>query len=161
MAELPPLKKLDTILSKIASCSTSSGSLYPKCTWADIVAFIRGNFTEEEFSSEDIRLSIERLILDRNIKENPKEQENLETGEKTIHHTDYEITFDGKILNSQNGYSQIKIDRDSEMIRLGILESATTANRNILTVLTVIIAAGTLVAGIYYLIEILNKLQCH
>ncbi len=66
----------------------------------------------------------------------------------------YKISFEGEFLREQGGYKQQKINNTSESIRLENHEKNQKFHRKALTWLTSLVAVGTLVAGVFYLIEI-------
>jgi len=68
----------------------------------------------------------------------------------------YILTFEGELMQLSGGYAQKSKNDEYKNIRLEKIESAAKANRKTVTFLTWIIAAGTLVAAVYYAIEILK-----
>ena len=54
----------------------------------------------------------------------------------------------------QGGYAQRKINRDAENIRLGKIERGQRDFRRTQNVLLILVALGTLMAGVYYCVEL-------
>jgi len=71
----------------------------------------------------------------------------------------FAITFDGKFFLKQIGYNLQAINNASENTRLERLETELKENRRWTLYLTILIAVGTLVAAIYYGIEIYKGLH--
>ncbi|CAN5508229.1 hypothetical protein BH09BAC6_BH09BAC6_26070 [soil metagenome] len=71
----------------------------------------------------------------------------------------YSINFNGKLFLKRGGYNLQAINNDAENNRLKNLENDQRASRNQMNFLTAVIAAGTLVAAIYYGIEIYKELH--
>ena len=71
----------------------------------------------------------------------------------------YQINFDGISFNLFGGYEAQEAKQNAEGLRLDRMEFEATANRLLTTRLTILIAAGTLVAAVYYGIEIYKELH--
>jgi len=69
-------------------------------------------------------------------------------------HPQYSITFEGKVFTEQGGYRQKLMNESSENIRLVKIENAQKQFRRVQNVLLTIVAAGTLIAAVYYIMEI-------
>ena len=69
----------------------------------------------------------------------------------------YSISFDGKLFIEQGGYTQQAIRRNAESIRVETLERFQKATADRMTYLTIILAAGALIAALYYLVELYWK----
>ena len=69
----------------------------------------------------------------------------------------YSINFNGKLFLKQGGYKLQAINNVAENSRLKKLEIDQVANQKKMTFLTIAIAVGTLVAAVYYIIEICNR----
>lgn len=64
----------------------------------------------------------------------------------------YEVSFEGIVFSKFGGYSQ---EKNNQLRR----DKQDTRNRNQLLFLNIVIALGTLIAGVYYLIQIFYPAQ--
>ena len=95
---------------------------------------------------------IEKLVSDKYIQELGK------VGESYFGY--YSLTLEGKCFKIKDGYLGQFGRMNAENIRVEKLEHSTRVNRRFLTWLTALIAVGTLVAAVYYALEILKFFQC-
>ncbi len=68
----------------------------------------------------------------------------------------YSISFKGKIFSKNGGYSELERTKNAENIRVGNVEKRQRAYESNMVRLTWILAIGTTVAAIYYLLEIIK-----
>lgn len=151
MADFSPLELLDIVLRYLRNPKG-----LPIKTLDEITNDLNPILNAEQ---ADIYLILNKLIKDEYIKDEwvDVREKNLPLGiEKSVLH--YLITFEGKIfLDYPGGYVKQAEEQNAESIRLEKIESDQKASRNQMNVLTAIIAAGTLIAAIYYGVEIYKE----
>lgn len=97
-------------------------------------------------------------IIDKLVKDGFAEHLSEIPKDRNIDHFQKEvvITVTGYYHISNNGYDQVRINRDAENTRVGKIESSQRTSRHWMTGLTIILAVGTTIAAVYYAIEILK-----
>lgn len=94
---------------------------------------------------KELELILKKLKKDRCV------DFKLSTDGKKLFH----ITFEGAILNSQNGYSQKILDQDAEKIRVDKLASDQKANQTNMERLTFVLAFGSIALLIFEIYKFL------
>ena len=151
---LSPIQKIDEVLSYL------NKQKYPPVKTI-------GEITND--LSDTIKSDQSELLL---ILEKLKKDGNVNTEERNIHvindsvdtfykETLYIITYEGKLLCDQNGYSQKVINQNAENIRVAALEKSQKMYANRMIYLTIAIAFSTVVAAVYYSIEIWKYYHPH
>ncbi len=145
MENLSSIQKLDLILTSLKDYSQSINE-------------IQDSLHLERKYYNEIRLILNKLYKDEyaEIIESEKRYEGpdiFKPPRPTIDYS-YKISFEGELFKEQGGYTQQKINNAYENIRLDNLEKNQKFHRKALTWLTFLVAVGTLVAGVFYLIEI-------
>lgn len=147
--EISPLFKLDVVLMFLYINSAYMQSLD---------GIVKGIFDKIASDDNEIAIILRKLEKDGFVIKHPLKTPYTESGTPRVRiEYQFTITFDGKIFSKQGGYTLEDIHSREQNTRLEKLELATMANRKLTTGLTVLIAVGTLVAAIYYMIEILDK----
>jgi hypothetical protein len=104
--------------------------------------------------SKDPETGINRLMFDDILKQLELdkliEKEPMEEG---VAQSMYHITFNGRLFD---GYVEKHKETENQKARIRSLENANRSNANRMTLLTVFIAIGTIVAAIYYILEIIK-----
>lgn len=118
----------------------------------------KGVYEHIESDDNETALILGKLEKDEFIIKHPCETAYTESGTPKIRiEYQFAITFEGKIFLKQGGYSSEDIRSREQNTRLEILENELRENRKWTLYLTILIALGTLVAAIYYSIEVLNR----
>lgn len=134
MAEYKHLEFLDSVLKFIATSQFSEAANPPKYIFKQ---FIRKHPNAHEPTFDK---AIEKLCKDRY----------LQKGKDLDGADAYKLTYEGIIFAEMNGYS-------GQVIRNRLLESSAKANKRFLTILTVLVALGTVIGAVFYLVELYWK----
>ena len=153
METLSELKKLDDVL-RYFEIHFKDNPL----TENDVKNAIENPF---DFDLNEIRPIIHKLVNDKRLKNVLIDGLNTYSPNREFEYVEdyYSITFDGRFFIQAGGYVRRAELNLSENIRMEKLEIATTANQLLTTRLTILIAVGTLLAAIYYGIEIYKELH--
>jgi hypothetical protein len=160
MDKLALLEKLDDVLrymnSNWANGANTDGDLYS--------GFM--NQIEESIEAQLFLRFLNKLVEDKFVKKESRqisaEPSYLQFMAPTVQKDYfvikdyYSITFDGQVFIEQGGYIQRSINEQAENTRLDKIENNQKFHRRWMTALTAILAAGTLIAAIYYLHELLK-----
>lgn len=92
---------------------------------------------------------LKKLIKDGYLTDNPSK----DNPNKSF----YFISFEGRLFFESGGYKQKIIDDASENTRLDKIEMSQKVNRRWMTGLTLILAVASLLAGLYYCVELYWK----
>jgi len=104
-------------------------------------------FLEEAIKANNVNISLDEL---RRILSQLQKDEYIirNPSHAGFAHDTFELTIEGALFD---GYVIEKNINDAESLRLEAIESEATANRNLTTRLTILIAVGTGIAALYYL----------
>jgi hypothetical protein len=100
------------------------------------------------------------MILNKLVKDDCVARETITNAKSLEKSIDYRITFEGLLFYQQGGYEQELIRHRAENTRLDNIESSQRQFRRTQNVLLTLVAVGTLVAALYYSVELLNYLHC-
>ncbi len=103
----------------------------------------------------EMHLIIDKLIDDGYVKKYIISVVNLNTKD-SVDTPHFEITFKGKMFIQEGGYEGHYLKLASESIRLGKLDENQKSTNENMVFLTRVVAFGTTVAAIYYLLEVLK-----
>lgn len=143
MGVLKPIEKLDFVLNYLSTNKSRKGGL-------SLVSILKD--TQPIINDGDELLKVlEKLEKDGYI----GFKERMPLNKPPLIYF-YYATFSGEYLNSQGGYQELHRKENLEKTRLQDIELKATVNRKTVTSLTWIIAVGTFVAALYYLLEILK-----
>ena len=148
--KLKPIEQLDYLLEFLSNNMHAK----PKISLVDILKYTDYNICDD--GAELVQ------VLNKLIKDGYADFENVNMGVSALSYPEVDTyiryffaTFEGKFLISmEGGYQGLHLRQHAESIRLAKLEKLDRANRNAQTWLTVLIAFGTLVAAVYYGIEV-------
>jgi len=150
--ELTPIEKLDLILGLLSSSTKyqiSDNVPIAKLDENEILEFIKNDTGNPIIlTSHELSLILEKLVKDEFVKK-----------EKIFRNTDptyyyYYVSFEGAVFNERGGYKQDIINHHSEKNRVETLASYQHEQADTLNTLTRRILYVTVIAALYYLIEI-------
>lgn len=139
-------KLLDDLLNIIAN-------LNKRADFNSIQNILRLQYPYTNEISEQVIYSAFRKLLKDGYVTQVKETLSNEFGKNILAEiTSYEVSFEGIVFSKFGGYSQ---EKNNQLRR----DKQDTRNRNQLLFLNIVIALGTLIAAIYYLIQIFYPTQ--
>ena len=142
MAELTPLEKLDAVLFVLEKYHQPQSIGKPE--GEDAITIMQLLHSEgKEIHPNELHFILRKLEDDKLIYNNNDTENHY-----------YSINFNGRIFKEQGSYVQKRNEAVAENIRLEAAERSAKANRIATFWLTLVVAAGTLVAAWYYSIEI-------
>ena len=122
----------------------------------------RGVDVSNEMHWNWMRMGLNRLVKEEYLESLPlKGNPDSDIYEETLDKVYYRLTFEGELLINDGGYVKMmdrKFIQNQEVSR--IRKDLWTYNRHVRN-LTVWIAVGTIVVGLYTLLQILDWLHCH
>ena len=139
-------KKLDNVLKVL------NGQIM-LLSYDQIASKAKANLNLKDFT--ELRAILNKLIKDGYVEAVLIHHININTKEK-ISEDDYRITFEGKCFILEGGYEGHFQRLASESIRLDILAESQRVSDGNMVFLTRVIAVGTSIAAVYYLIEIVK-----
>ncbi len=145
MKELSPIQQLDFVLSSLDNYSKTINE-------------IQKELNLEISTFKDVRMILEKLVKDKYAQEIKEEVRYegpafLKPPGGTWSYS-YKLSFEGKVFIQQGGYrEQFKVNV-AENIRLDNLEKRQKHFEWNQTLLLTLVAVGTLIAAVYYLMEI-------
>jgi len=144
--DLEAIKVLDDVMSLFHK----SKDRHFRLSISVITSFV--NYHDRRLSDDECDIVLNKLIKDGFI---VKRDNAYSSNDERLFGDDYSLTWEGYLSYTVEGTYQLnhRLKHD-EKDRLDKLEIATKANRRWMTFLTVLIAFGTLVAAIYYGIEV-------
>lgn len=110
--------------------------------------------TNDEVNMETVENCIDKLIEDGYVFEDTYTDYMSEAKPKTF--PVFKVSFSGQFFLSRGGYQSEFLRENSERIRMFAIETQQMENNQQIVLLTKWIAGGTIMAAIYYLIEILK-----
>lgn len=140
------LEKLDAVLDLIRRHSL--GKL--RFDFSEISNRINEENIDIEFG--EIVYILKKLLNDGYIMEDDRFDKT-----KFGHDTVYRINFEGRLFLEQGGYEGVNTRQNVGNIRVANLENHQKRHRMWMTRLTIILAAGTTLAAIYYCVELYWK----
>jgi len=143
------IRKLDNVL-KILSDSTEA-EIQNNVPIAILDVFEISEFYKNAHKTE-LKNHEFNLIIDKLLKDDYIFKEQIDKSQPPR----FGINYIGYIFNSEGGYEQKMINDDDENTRMDKIEENQKFHRRALTWLTSLVAVGTLIAAIYYSVELLK-----
>ena len=106
----------------------------------------------DEVTMEAVENCIDKLIEDGYVFEDTYTDYMSEAKPKTF--TVFKVSFSGQFFLSTGGYQAEFLRKNSERIRMFAIENQQMENNKQIVWLTIIIAFGTFISGVYYSVEI-------
>jgi hypothetical protein len=154
---MKPLNEcLDILLQRLADNWDNYGNDRKHLSCEEMMTLFE--FTPQYRKHEFFEGLIDKLIEDKNA-EFIDENQRKEKDKITFYQQNTIITVRGWFFIDNGGYTQQKINQDSEKNRLQNIETSQLSLSRKLNVLTAIIAGGTVVAAVYYFLDIYDNHQ--
>jgi len=146
--ELSAIKLLDLILVNFKNFETTIVSNF------EIYKKISANLLTEYTTMQSVESALKKLVKDGYLIENPPKEEELLGQIITTFY--YKLSWDGRFFIENGGYNGVILKESAERKRLRDLEVRTQNSNDTMIKLTRWVAGATIVAGAYYLIEIIK-----
>jgi len=147
-----PLEKLDRVITYL-----NENLVRPVHNLNEISEGLKKEGTETELS--ELLLILNKLNQDKFVAIENREIKHMtapDIEEIITVELYFSITFDGRIFSQEGGYTRKKEKEDVEVYRLRTLEQNERRQAKGLIVLQVIIAIGTAIASLYYIMEMVK-----
>jgi hypothetical protein len=148
-----PLNKLDTILQLLAGDFGKGGVDFDSL----VIKVFKTELIEDGMELIEIldKLKKDKYIISFSKGINRNMLHSLKMEHVVVDY--YKITFEGRVFISQAGYKGEVIAKEAENVRLNKIENNQRVNRVLMAFLTGILAVGTVVAAIYYGLQIWDR----